>query len=416
MEKPRNKAAVLRFIGMCNYLSEYCPNLSSIIKPLRMLTQDGSEHIWSEVQEQAFNEAKRIISSAPTLTFYDIHRPVVLQVDASDEGLGGALLQPNSKDGKLQPVAYTSCSLSPTEQRYSQIEKECLAICNCFEKFDHWLYGKSDLHVHTDHQPLETIMRKPLNKAPARLQKMIMRLQRYRFDVTYKKGTSLHIADTLSRAALPKPTCAKVSGFEIFRVHMEAEMNDPNPQLFPDTEERLHQETQTDTVLSKLAATITQGWPYTKSQLDGDLNPYWNLRNELSLANGIIYRGLQALVPQSMYPDMLRNIHVNHLGAESNLRMAKEVLFWPGMRKAITDMCAACPTCAQYGKIAPKEPMRSLPQPTLPWQLVSQDLFMLEGTNYLVTVCHFSDWFELDKLRDTYSSTIVENPSNTSDV
>ena len=76
MEKPRNKAAVLRFIGMCNYLSEYCPNLSSIIKPLRMLTQDGSEHIWSEVQEQAFNEAKRIISSAPTLTFYDLHRPV----------------------------------------------------------------------------------------------------------------------------------------------------------------------------------------------------------------------------------------------------------------------------------------------------------------------------------------------------
>ena len=59
-----------------------------------------------------------------------------LQVDASEEGVGGALLQPNS-EGCLQPVAYTSNSLNATEQRYSQIEKECLAISNAFGKFDH---------------------------------------------------------------------------------------------------------------------------------------------------------------------------------------------------------------------------------------------------------------------------------------
>ena len=61
-----------------------------------------------------------------------------------------------TREGRLQPVAYTSNSLDATEQRYSQIEKECLAICNAFGKFDHWLYGKSDIDVHTDHQPLET--------------------------------------------------------------------------------------------------------------------------------------------------------------------------------------------------------------------------------------------------------------------
>ena len=141
---------------------------------------------------------------------YNLSKPVVLQVDAS-EGLGGALLQPNEND-KLQPVAFTSCSLNETEQRYSQIEKECLAICNCFHKFDQWLYGKSDIMVHTDHQPLETILKKPLNKAPARLQKMLMRLQRYRFTTTYRKGTSLHLADALSRAPLPTPVGVKVTG------------------------------------------------------------------------------------------------------------------------------------------------------------------------------------------------------------
>ena len=178
MPTPRDKAAVLRFIGMVNYLSPFCKNLSTIIKPLRALTQNDSAFIWSEVQQQAFDDAKKLIANSPTLMYFDVHRNVVLQVDASDNGLGGALLQPNSQ-GQLQPVAFTSCSLSATEQGYSQIEKECLAICNAFNRFDQWLYGKADIEVHTDHKPLETIFKKPLNKAPARLQRMMMMLQRY---------------------------------------------------------------------------------------------------------------------------------------------------------------------------------------------------------------------------------------------
>lgn len=109
-----------------------------------------------------------MISSAPVLAYYDLRKPVVLQTNTSDNAVGGALLQPND-EGKLQPVVFTSSSMNPTEQHYSQIEKECLAICNCFQEFDQWLYGKPDTEVHTDHQPLETIMKKPLIKAPVRL-------------------------------------------------------------------------------------------------------------------------------------------------------------------------------------------------------------------------------------------------------
>ena len=123
IQPPENKAALLRFIGMVNYLSLLCANLSSVIQPLRMLTKDSVPFIWSKVQDGAFNKAKQLISSALVLAYYDLDKPVVLQTDASDYALGGALLQPNNK-GKLQPVAFTSSSMSPTEQRYSQIEKE----------------------------------------------------------------------------------------------------------------------------------------------------------------------------------------------------------------------------------------------------------------------------------------------------
>ena len=331
---------------------------------------------------------------------------MVLQVDASEEGLGGALLQPND-EGKLQPVAFTSNSLSSTEQRYSQLEKECLAICNTFGKFDHWLFGKSDITVHTDHQPLETIYQKPLHQSPARLQKMLMRLQRYQFSLQYKKGTSLHIADTLSRAALPTPVHAKVTGFEVFRLELEHSEIDHNPRLTDVTEELLKSETKKDHTLTDLQQTIISGWPTHKQHLATNLHPFWTFREELSIHNGIIYKGQQVLVPQSMYSTMLGKIHANHFGAESNIRMAREVLFWPGMRKAISDMCDTCSVCAQYSKTLTKEPMKSLPIPMQLWQIVSQDIFNHEQKDYLVTVCHFSDWIEVDKLQDTLSVTVI---------
>ena len=131
---------------MVNYLSPFCEILSTVTQPMRVLTQEAVLFLWSEVQDRAFNKKSKLISSAPVLAYYDLHEPVVLQTDGSDYALGGARLQPND-DGRLQPVAFASYSLSPTEQRYSEIEKECLAICNCFQTFDQWLYGKSDIRV-----------------------------------------------------------------------------------------------------------------------------------------------------------------------------------------------------------------------------------------------------------------------------
>ena len=114
MPAPQNKPALLRFIGMVNYLSPFCANLSSEIQPQRMLTQEAVPFIWSKAQEQAFNKAKQLIASAPVLAYYNLNKPVVLQTDASDYAVGGALLQP-SNNGKLQPFAFTSSSMSSTE-------------------------------------------------------------------------------------------------------------------------------------------------------------------------------------------------------------------------------------------------------------------------------------------------------------
>jgi len=121
---------------------------------------------------------------------------VILQVDASEYGLGAALLQPMNHPNKAtdvhwQPVAFSSSSLSATEQRYALIETETLAIVHAFRKFDQLLFGKSEITVHSDHKPQETILKRPLASAPRHLQSMTLTLQRYSFSVEYRKGSSL---------------------------------------------------------------------------------------------------------------------------------------------------------------------------------------------------------------------------------
>ena len=112
-------------------------------------------------------------------------------------------------------MAYASRALTDAETRYAQIEKELLAIVFACERFDVYIYGRDVVKVESDHQPLEMIMRKPLNDAPKRLQRMLLQLQKYSLNVGYKKGKEMYLADTLSHAYLPeKTTVAEVKELE----------------------------------------------------------------------------------------------------------------------------------------------------------------------------------------------------------
>ena len=132
----------------------------------------------------------------PILKYYDCNAEVTIQCDASEKGLGAVLLQ----NGK--PVAFASKTLSPTERRYAQIEKECLAIVFACQRFRQYISRRERITVESDHKPLQAIFKKSVLAAPCRLQRMLLRLQRFNLDVTYKPGSQMYIADHLSRAYL----------------------------------------------------------------------------------------------------------------------------------------------------------------------------------------------------------------------
>ena len=204
MPLPENVAGIQRILGMSQYLSKFLPRLSDITKPLRDLTRQDAEWIWDEPQQSAFECLKQAVSAMPVLRYYNLKEDVTIQCDASQRGLGVALLQGG------QPVLRT---LTDKEVNYAQIEKELLVIVFACEKFDAYIYGCDCVRVQTDHKPLESIFRKELCTAPKRLQRMLLRLQKYSLDVTYLKGEKMLVADTLSCAHLPEVnSCIFFSG------------------------------------------------------------------------------------------------------------------------------------------------------------------------------------------------------------
>ena len=129
--------------------------------------------------------------------YFNSSKVVTLQVDASQVGLGGVLLQEDN-NGRQKPVAFATKNLSPAEKRYANIEREMLAVVWGCIKFHHYLYDRKFI-CQTDHKPLEDIHLKHLSDAPPRLRRLLLKLQPYDIIIKYVPGKDIPVADALSR-------------------------------------------------------------------------------------------------------------------------------------------------------------------------------------------------------------------------
>ena len=389
LQAPENLHELRRFLGMVNYLSRYLPHVTTVLQPLQNLLRKEVAWTWSNHHEEAFQETKKMIETNVKLAYYDPNKELVLENDASEYGLGTVMMQ----EGK--PVAFASRTLSPAERNYAQIEKEMLAVKYGLEKFHHYTYGRP-VTVVTDHKPLVSIRKKPLAKAPKRLQNMLLNTEKYTYDLVFKPGAEIPAADAMSRAPL------KEMGQESEPFHAV--------YAAPFKQERLNEirgATEKDATLQQLRTIIMAGWPADKSALPETAKPYFNYRDELSVHDGIIVRGDRVVIPKTMRQDLLMKVHAGHSGINSCLRRARDLIFWPGMSNDIREYLTACDTCASSPPNQAPEPIYSHAVPDRPWEKVGTDLFHIEGRNYLVTVDYFSQFVEVDYLTETTSQMVV---------
>ena len=159
-------------LGMANCFSRSIGNCADIVAPLPDLTHKGVELKWQEVHQQALDQLKCSLTSDDVMAYFDPRKKTVLIVDTSPVGLGAILTQ------HAKVIAYASKALSSVERRYSQIEREALAIAWGCHHFRMYLPG-SHFKVKTDHKPLLPIFNKPTSQASARIENWCLKLQSF---------------------------------------------------------------------------------------------------------------------------------------------------------------------------------------------------------------------------------------------
>ena len=191
MLAPQNKTQLQSFVGLCNCLMYYVPHLTDVLSPLRALTVKSTEFEWGQLHNEAFKKAKQAIVNSCTLLYFNSDDPITIQVDASSIGVSAALMQ------QVKVISYHSRAFTPTQQHYSNIERECYGLVNGVEHFHHYVFGH-EFTVQTDHQPLVQLMTKPLCEVSPRLQQLLLKVTQYKFNTIYMKHNGVPVADCLS--------------------------------------------------------------------------------------------------------------------------------------------------------------------------------------------------------------------------
>ncbi|UYV78360.1 K02A2.6-like [Cordylochernes scorpioides] len=385
MPAPTNVHGVRRFLGMVNHLGRFVENLSEIVAPLNQLLVKGQDFVWDCSQERAFRKLKELLTTQPILAAIDIRKRTMVSSDASSYGLG-AVLKQEGKNGIRRPVAYSSRTMTPTEKRYAQIEKEALAITWACERFQDFLLGKR-FRIETDHKPLISLFStKELSSLTPRLQRFRMRMMRFGFEIVHIPGKELLDAEALSRQPLlttdggedERPTSA----------HMNAVLS-----CITDKDEMLtniFEAQQEDTTLKAVVNYLEQGWP-DKKRMSQALLSYWHVKDE-----------------SAMKLEILDKLHAGHFGITKTRLRARETVWWPDISEEIAETVRKCSVCIQEAA-SKHEPLIPTNFPTRPWQKIGMDLFKFENKWYLVVIDYYSRFPEMIQLDRLTANVVVRS-------
>ncbi|KAL9974061.1 hypothetical protein ACROYT_G011058 [Oculina patagonica] len=204
---------------------------------------------------------------------------------------------------------------------------------------------------------------------------MRLRLQNYDIQVEYKKGTTMFLADTLSRTYV-----------------------DGEQLTVPNSDVRSIKERLFAFELKQiLSDVIRKGWPEALAQArENDrrrkqvIELYWNSRDELTTEGGLVYKGHRLVIPAAERSDIVKSLHESHIGAEGTLRRARDIVYWPGITAQLKDYLSKCGICNSHRPEQCREPLQPHVAPNLPWEKSVQDLSNTTS-NRVITV--LKTWF-----------------------
>ncbi len=359
---PTNATEVRSFLGLVNFCSHFIQDYATLTEPLRLLTRKETTFTWGKEQENSFVKLKESLTNADTMAYYQPHAETKVIVDASPVGLG-AILSQKQQDGQFKPVAYASHALNPTEQRYSQTEREGLAAFWSTQKFHYYLYDR-DFTIVTDHKPLEKLLSARGSPTP-RLQRWLLKMQPYQFRVKYEPGHT-NASDVLSRSPLPATGEQLSNDAEHF---INSIVYEAIPKSV--TIEEIQENSRNDEIFKNVKEQIeTEKW-----SKNAEYKPYFLSRKELWIKDDIILKGTKLVIPKNLRQRILSTAHQHHLGIVKTKGLLREKVWWPGIDQEVEKLIKECHACQVTGSgTVNYEPLTATTIPSTNWHTVALDI------------------------------------------
>ena len=371
MLAPKNKKELQAFLGIIIYLGKFSPDTAYVCDPLYKLTSSKVTWTWNASYQELFIKAKSLIKVDKCMKFYDDTKPLYLETDASRVGLDMALLQMHEgtacqKDivpdnTTLHPIAFASKSLTGSEHRYSNIEREALGILHGLKKFHHYCFAR-EVCIITNHKPLVATFKKDVTTPLQCLQHILLNIHQYRVQIIYKSGPEIFIADWLSQHNHEEGKDKLIKDMDIRIDAIQSATDIPECISIS----QIQQASVQDDHLQCLKDIIITGWPSTKDELHSDLRPYLSYRDDLVVIDEVVMKGRCIIIPAVLRQQVLDQLHLNHMGIRKTKLLTCNSVYWIDINTDIEKHIQNCNTCLELQQTQPKEKLVHLDIPLMP--------------------------------------------------
>jgi len=394
---PKTVKQTRRLLGMTGWYSRFIPNYASIASPIFDLLRKGVKFLWTDETQDAFDQLKNALSTAPVLVNPDYQKHFFIRCDASNQGVGSVLYQ-LSEDEQECPIAFLSQKLNKAQKNYCTTELECLAALISVKKFRPYIEGHP-FTIITDHASLKWLMsQKDLS---GRLARWSLKLQGFDFNIKHVKGVDNVVPDALSRVE-----CETVEEILEF-VPVIIDAVDLNNSAFNSSEYvNLRQQIETS----------PEKFPILRIH---ENRIYIRLEPKLmdKLSDLSIYK---LWIPVELRKSLIEHNHdepvAAHGGIKKTLDRLRKFYYWPHMAQDVKSFVLKCDVCKETkaSNRTLRPPMSAPVISERPWQKIYVDLLgpyprsVNRKTMILIVIDQLTKFVVLKTLTKGTASKIVE--------